>query len=80
MVRNCLRTLPPGVDPRAADCDGRLIPFVSIPHHTLILLARASAPYSLPRPRNCHFAHANRSDGPRNLLPPRIVICTGSVL
>ena len=38
---------PPGVDPRAADGDGRRIPVASIPHHTLIFLARASAPYSL---------------------------------
>jgi hypothetical protein len=56
------------VDPRAADGDGRRIPFASIPHYTLILLARASAPYSLPRPCNGNFAHASRSDGPRNLL------------
>jgi hypothetical protein len=69
MARNGLRTRPPGVDPRAADDDGRRIPFVSIPHHTLILLARASAPYSIPRPRNGNFAHASsRSDCPRNLL------------
>ena len=34
----------------------------------MILLARASAPYSPPRPRNGNFAHANRSGGPRNLL------------
>jgi hypothetical protein len=68
MARNALRTRPPGVDPRAADGDGRRIPFASIPHHTLVLLARASAPYSLPRPRNGNFAHASRSDGPRNLL------------
>jgi hypothetical protein len=68
MARNGLRTRPPGVDPRAADGDGRRIPFVSIPRHTLILLARASAQYSLPRPRNGNFAHASRSDGPRNLL------------
>ena len=52
MARNGLRTRPPGVDPMAADGDGRRIPFVSIPRHTLILLARASAQYSLPRPRN----------------------------
>ena len=50
MARNGLRTRPPAVDPRAADGDRRQIPFASIPHHTLILLARASAPYSLPRP------------------------------
>ena len=68
MARNGLRTRPPGVDPRAADGDGRRIPFVSIPRHTLILLARASAQYSLPGPRNGNFAHASRSDGPRNLL------------
>jgi hypothetical protein len=38
-----------------------------VPHHTHIhiLLSRA---YSLPRPRNCNFAHANRSDCPHNLL------------
>jgi hypothetical protein len=52
----------------AADGDGRRIPFVSIPRHTLILLAGASAQYSLPRPRNGDFAHASRSDGPLNLL------------
>ena len=68
MARNGLRTRPPGVDPRAADGDGRRIPFAFIPHHTLILLARASAPYSPPCPRNGNFAYANRSDGPRNLL------------
>ena len=68
MARNGLRTRPPGVDPRVADGDGRRIPFASIPHHTLILLARASAPYSPPRPRTGNFAHASRSDGPRNLL------------
>ena len=72
MARNGLRTRPHGVDPMAADSDGRRIPlatpFVSIPRHTLILLARASAQYSLPRPRNCNFAHASRSDGPRNLV------------
>jgi hypothetical protein len=68
MARNGLRTRPPGLDPMAADGDGRRIPFVSIPRHTLILLARASAQYSLPRPRNGNFAHASRSDGPRNLL------------
>jgi hypothetical protein len=68
MARNGLRTRPPGVDPRAANGDGRRDPFASIPHHTLILLARASAPYSLTRPRNGNFAHASRSDGPRNLL------------
>jgi ribosomal protein S27E len=68
MARNGLRTRPPGLDPRAADGDGRRIPFASIPHHTLILLGRASAPYSLPRPRNGNFAHASRSDGPCNLL------------
>jgi len=68
MARNGLRTRPPGVDPMVADGDGRRIPFVSIPRHTLILLARASAQYSLPRPRNGNFAHASRSDGPRNLL------------
>jgi hypothetical protein len=68
MARNGLRTRPPGVDPRAADGDGRRIPFVSIPRHTLILLALASAQYSLPRPRNGKFAHESRSDGPRNLL------------
>ena len=66
--RDGLRTLPPAVDPMAADGDGRRIPFVSIPRHTLILLARASAQYSLPRPRNGNFAHASRSDSPRNLL------------
>jgi hypothetical protein len=54
--------------PDATDGNGRRIPFASIPHHTLILLAGASAPYSLPRPRNGNFAHASRSDGPRNLL------------
>ena len=58
----------PGVDPRAADSNGCRIPFASIPHHTIILLDRASAPYSPPRPRNGNFAHANRSDGPCNLL------------
>ncbi len=68
MARNGLLTRPPGVDPRAADGDGRRIPFAFIPHHTLILLARASDPYSLPRPRNGNFAHASRSNGPRNLL------------
>jgi hypothetical protein len=68
MARNCLRTRPPGVDSMAADGDGCRIPFVSIPRHTLILLACASAQYSLPRPRNGDFAHASRSDGPRNLL------------
>jgi hypothetical protein len=68
MARNGLRTRPPGVNPRAANGDGRRIPFASIPHHTLMLLARASAPYSLPRPRNGNCAHASRSDGPRNLL------------
>ena len=68
MERNGLLTQPPGVEPIAADGDGRRIPFVSIPHHTLILHARASAQYSLPRPRNGNFAHASRSDGPRNLL------------
>ena len=41
MARNGLRTRPPDVDPMAADGDGRRIPFVSIPRHTLILLARA---------------------------------------
>ena len=30
MARNGLRTRPPGVDPRATDCDGRWIPFTSI--------------------------------------------------
>jgi len=68
MARNGLRTRPPGMDPMAADGDGRRIPFVSIPRHTLILLACTSAQYSLPRPRNGNFAHASRSDGPRNLL------------
>ena len=68
MERNGLLTQPPGVEPIAADGDGRRIPLLSIPHHTLILLARASAPYSLPRPRNGNVAHASRSDGPRNLL------------
>jgi hypothetical protein len=68
MARNGLRTQLPGVEPMAADGDGRRIPFVSIPHHTLILHARASAQYSLPRPRNGNFAHASRSDSPRNLL------------
>ncbi len=68
MARNGLRTRPPGVDPRAADGDGRRIPFAFIPHHTLILLARASDPYSLPRPRNGNFAHASKSNGPRKLL------------
>jgi hypothetical protein len=68
MARNGLRTRPPGVDTSAADGDGRRIPFASIPHHTLILFARASAPYSLPRPFNGNIAHASRSDGPRNLL------------
>jgi hypothetical protein len=63
-----LRTRHPGVDTMAADGDGRRIRFVSIPRHTLILLARASAQYSLPRPRDGNFAHASRSDGPRNLL------------
>ena len=63
-----LLTQPPGVEPIAADGDGRRIPLLSIPHHTLILHARASAQYSLPRPRNGNFAHASRSDGPRNLL------------
>jgi hypothetical protein len=48
MARNGLRTRPPGVDPRTVDGDGRRIPFVSIPRHTLILLALASAQYSLP--------------------------------
>ena len=51
-----------------AFCDGRRIPFAFIPHHTLILLAHASDPYSLPRPRNGNFAHASRSNGPRTLL------------
>ena len=37
-------------------------------HHRHILLGRASAPYSLPRPCNGNFAHASRSDGLRNLL------------
>jgi hypothetical protein len=46
--------------PDATDGNGRRIPFASIPHHTLILLAGASAPYSLPRPRNGNFAHASR--------------------
>ena len=51
MARSGLRTRqPPGVDPMAADEDGCRIPFVSIPRHTLILFARASAQYSLPRP------------------------------
>jgi len=68
IARNGLRTRPPGVDPMAAYDDGRRIPFVSIPRHTLILLTRASAQYSLPRPCNGNFAHASRSDGPRNLL------------
>jgi len=68
MARNGLRTRPPVVDPRATDCDGRWIPLTSIPHRTLILLARASAQYPLPRPRNGNFAHAGRSDCPRNLL------------
>ncbi len=68
MARNGLLTRPPGVDPRAADYDGCRIPFAFIPHHTLILLARASDPYSLPRPRNGNFEHASRSNGPRNLL------------
>jgi len=36
--------------------------------HNYIPLARVSAPYSLPRPLNGNFAHASRSDGPRNLL------------
>ena len=73
MARNCLLTRPPGVDPRAADCDGCQTPFTSIPHHTLILLALASVPYSLPRPRNCNFAHASRSDGPLNLLELQVL-------
>jgi hypothetical protein len=68
MARNGLRTQPPCVDPSAADCDGRRIPFASIPHHTLILLAHASDPYSLPRPRKGNFTYASRFDGPRNLL------------
>ena len=68
MENNGLRTQPPEVEPIAADGDGRRIPFVSIPHHTLILHARASVQYSLPRPRNGNFAHASRSDSPRNLL------------
>jgi hypothetical protein len=71
MERNGLRTQPPDVEPIAADGDGRRIPFVSIPHDTLILHARASAQYSLPRPRNGNFAHASRSDSPRNLLELR---------
>jgi hypothetical protein len=71
MERNGLRTQPPDVEPIAADGDGHRIPFVSIPHDTLILHARASAQYSLPRPRNGNFAHASRSDSPRNLLELR---------
>ena len=43
MARNSLRTRPPCVDMLAADGDGRRISFVSIPCHTLMLLARASA-------------------------------------
>jgi hypothetical protein len=39
MENNGLRTQPPEVEPIAADGDGRRIPFVSIPHHTLILHA-----------------------------------------
>ena len=76
MARNGLRTRPPGVDPRAADGDGRRIPFAFIPHHTLILLARASDPYSLPRPRNGNFAHESRSDGLRNLLSKLSTPCS----
>ena len=63
-----LLTQPPGVEPIAADGDGRRIPLLSIPHHTLILHPRASAQYSLHRPRNGNFAHASRSDSPHNLL------------
>ena len=37
-------------------------------NHRHILLDRASASYSLPRPCHGNFAHANRSDGLRNLL------------
>jgi hypothetical protein len=67
MARSGLRTRqPPGVDPMSADEDGCRIPFVSIPRHTLILLARASTQYSLPHPRKGNFAHASRSDGPCN--------------
>ena len=57
--------------PKYASLDGSRPSTTShVPHHThiLILFSRASAPYSLPRPRNCNFAHANRSDDPHNLL------------
>ena len=75
MARNGLQTWPPGVDSMGADGDGRRIPFVSIPRHTLILLARASQ-YSLPRPRNGNFAHESRSDGLRNLLSKLSTPCS----
>ncbi len=65
----CGRCLLAWTLPRVADDgDGCRIPFASISHHTLILLAHASSPYSPPRPRKGNFAHANRSDGLRNLL------------
>ena len=80
MENNGLRTQPPEVEPIAADGDGRRIPFVSIPCRTLILLARASAKYSLPLPHNGNFAHASRSDGPRNLLELQALHPRSSVL
>ena len=71
-----LNLISRGIRPRAADGDeeeaadgvGRRIPSVPIPHHTHILLARARAPYSPPRPSHRNGTFASRSGVQRNLL------------
>jgi hypothetical protein len=89
MARNSLRTLPPGVDPRAAYCDGCRNPFTSIPHHiTLSYCSLAHPPHThslvlvtaISRMRAGPMVKTTFWSSKLSTLPPRAVICTGSVL
>ncbi len=84
MARNGLRTRPPGVDPRATDCDGRWIPFTSIhiarlycslvrlPNtHSLVLVTAISRMRAGPMVRATFWSSKS---------PPIAAVGTGSVL